>query len=247
MQIKLRKSLQAALFACLLTLTTFPLFAYTPVVYTRVEEMTGWKTCGSCGDIGGAGALASYGMIRGITFPTIDGSSSEFYISGPRYANGYWYLPHAPVNTGLGYLRYEFNLYVPLASANAPQAIEFECQQRINGWVYNFAWQADYAANQWRIFNYVLKRWDYSGIPLQRFAPGTWHHIIAEYHNSLSAHAVYHDALTVDGVRYGVNKTHPAKYTGNWSNQFTNAVQLDLNGSGTAYKIFVDAMQITIN
>jgi len=246
MQNTLRKRLLAAGFTFLLTLATSPAFA-SPVVYTRVEEMTGWKTCGSCGDTSGAGALANYGMIRGITSPATDGSSSQFHISGPRYANGYWYLEHATVNTGLSYLRYEFNLYVPAASANAPQAIEFECQQRINGWIYNFAWQADYAANQWRIFNYVLKRWEYSGIPLHRFAPGTWHHIVAEYHNSLAAHSVYHDALTVDGVRYVVNKIHPAKFVGNWSNQFTNAFQLDLNGSGTAYKVYVDDMMITVN
>ena len=247
MQTTLNKCLLASLFIFFLMIATANSFGLTPIVYTRVEEMTGWRTCGSCGDSGGGGALANYAMIRGLITPSTDGSSSEFRISVPRYSDGYWYLPHAAVNTGLGYLRYEFNLYVPAASANAPQAIEFECQQRINGWIYNFAWQANYAANQWRIFNYVLKRWEYSGLPLRRFAPGAWHHIIAEYHNSLSGHAVYHDALTIDGVRHVIARTHPAKYVGNLSNQFTNAFQLDLNGSGTAYKVYVDAMKITVN
>ena len=246
MQTKLSKGVLATLVISFLMTAAASCFA-SPVVYSRVEEMTGWQTCGSCGDSGGAGALAKYGMIRGITSPSTDGSSSQFHISGPGYSDGYWYLQHAAVNSGLGYLRYEFNLYVPAASANAPQAIEFECQQRINGWIYNFAWQANYAANRWRIFNYGMKRWEDSGLALKRFAPGTWHHIIAEYHNSLSAHTVYHDALTIDGVRHVIAKTHPAKYVGNWSNQFTNAFQLDLNSSGTAYKVYVDAMKITVN
>src|SRR5947209_9113833 len=75
----------------------------SPVVYSRVEEMTSWQTCGSCGDSGGAGALAKYGMIRGITSPSTDGSSSQFHISVPGYSDGYVYLQHASVNIGLVY------------------------------------------------------------------------------------------------------------------------------------------------
>lgn len=141
-------------------------------------------------------------------------------------------------------LTYEFDLYIPTGSENLPQAIEFECQQTLNGWVYNFSWQALYPTNEWRIFDYGLKRWDSTGILLTRFTPGTWHHIVAEYHNDATAHLVIHDGLTVDGVRVPVNITHNAFFSGSPNNTFTNAVQLDSNSTAAPYSIFVDQMTI---
>jgi hypothetical protein len=212
---------------------------------TRIEEQSDWQTCGNCGNSGATGATATYSMARGMSNPSTDGSSSLFSISGPYpYKNGYWYIGHpgAPA-TPLQYLRYEFDLYVPGKYANAPQAIEFECQQQANGYVYNFAWQADYARNEWRIFDYVLKRWDSTGIPLTRFSGDKWHHIVAEYHTSGSS--VIHDALTLDGVRKTVGIRHPGKYVGGTSHYLSNAFQLDLNASATPYEVYVDGMKVS--
>jgi hypothetical protein len=184
-------------------------------------------------------------MTRGISSPSKDGSSTQFSIGGVYpYKNGYWYIGHSDSPTKpLQYLRYEFDLYVPGKYASAPQAIEFECQQQANGYVYNFAWQADYARNEWRIFDYVLKRWDSTGIPLTRFSADKWHHIIAEYHTNGSS--VVHDALTIDGVRHSVGIKHPGKYVGGTSAYLTNAFQLDLNGSATPVKVYVDGMKVS--
>jgi hypothetical protein len=214
-------------------------------VLSRIEEQSEWQTCGNCGNTGATGETATYSMTRGLSSPSLDGSSSLFSIGGPYpYKNGYWYIGHSnSPTTPLQYLRYEFDLYVPGKYANAPQAIEFECQQKANGYVYNFAWQADYARNEWRIFDYVLKRWDSTGIALTRFSTDKWHHIVAEYHTSGSS--VIHDALTVDGVRKTVGAKHPAKYVGGTSHYLTNAFQLDLNKYATPYKIYVDGMKVS--
>lgn len=211
----------------------------------EIQQWTGWQTCGACGNTGGGGAVATYSMIRGIGFPSLSGSSAEFTIGGTYpYADAYWYYRHSALSKAFKTLRYEFDLYVPSGSQNAPQAIEFECQERLNGYVYNFAWQALYAGNQWRVFNYTLKRWESSGIPLTRFTPGTWHHIVAEYHNDPATHTTYHDALTIDGVRYPLSIKHAATPT-TAGNEFTNAFQLDLNSVPTPYKVYVDNMKIT--
>jgi Big-like domain-containing protein len=216
--------------------------------WTRIEEQTGWQTCGNCGNTGHTGPTASYHMTRGIGSPSLDGSSSSFSISGAPFSDGYWFIGQHPApSKGLQYLGYEFDIYVPKGMENSPQAIEFECQQGLNGWVYNFAWQADYASGTWRVFNYVLKRWESTGIKLTRFTPGTWHHVLAEYHNNSATHQVYHDAITIDGVRHVVStaRVHSAKNTGT-GNYFNNAFQLDLNSKGTAFKVFVDRMKVTL-
>jgi hypothetical protein len=214
-------------------------------VLNRVEESP-WLTCGNCGNTGATGATAAYSDTLGIATPSEDGSSTQFTIAATvPFTNGYFYQSHTPVTKQINALTYEFDLYIPAGSETLPQAIEFECQQILNGWVYNFSWQALYPGNQWRIFDYGLKRWDATGIALTRFTPGTWHHIMAEYHNDTVAHTVLHDALTVDGVRMPVNITHNAFFSGAVNNQFTNAVQLDSNSTAAAYGVFIDQMKIT--
>jgi hypothetical protein len=213
-------------------------------VINRVEESP-WLTCGNCGNTGATGATAAYSDTLGIATPSEDGSSTQFSIAATvPYTNGYFYQKHTPVTAQINALTYEFDIYIPAGSETLPQGIEFECQQILNGWVYNFSWQALYPGSQWRIFDYGLKRWDSTGLAFTPFTPGTWHHIIAEYHNDIVAHTVLHDALTVDGVRMPVNITHNAFFSGAVNNQFTNAVQLDSNSTAAPYSVFIDQMKI---
>lgn len=214
-------------------------------VFKEVQQWTGWQTCGACGNTGGDGALADYSMIRGIGYPSLSGSSAEFKVGGSHpYADAYWYYRHAALTNGLKSLRYEFDLYIPAGLENAPQAIEFELQERLSGYIYNFAWQALYPGNEWRVFNFTTKEWENAGIPLHRFSAGKWHHIAAEFHNDPATHITYHDALVIDGVRYLLRIAHHAT-AANLADEFTNGFQLDLNSVPTPYRIYVDNMKIT--
>lgn len=204
-----------------------------------------WLTCGACGNVGGTGAIANYSFTLGVTSPSEDGIATEFAIAASvPFTNGYFYLHHTPVSTQFAFLSYEFDLFIPAGSENSPQAIEFQCQQSLDGWIYNFAWQANYAGGTWRVFNYVAQKWEESGITLQRFLPGTWHHIMAEYHNDAGSHSVFHDALTIDGMRTPVNLRHDAFFA-NDGDKFSNGIQLDSNNVPNSYNIFVDKMKIT--
>jgi len=214
-------------------------------VIDHIEEAP-WLTCGNCGNNGATGPTAAYSDTLGIATPSEDGSATQFTLAATvPFTNGYFYQKHTPINTQIAALTYEFDLYIPTGSESLPQAIEFECQQVLNGWVYNFSWQALYTGNVWRIFDYGLKRWDATGVALTHFTPGTWHHIMAEYHNDANAHTVIHDALTVDGVRTPVNITHNAFFSGAANNGFINAVQLDSNSTAAAYSLYVDKMKVT--
>ncbi len=226
-----------------------PISNPTPVgatVIDNIEDVNKWLTCGACGNGGGTGAIANYSATVGMASPSEDGSATQFSIAASvPYTNGYFYQAENPVHAQIGLLQYEFDLYIPSGSENAPQALEFECQQALNGWIYNFSWQADYASNVWRIFNYGAKVWESANVPLQRFTPGTWHHIVAEYHNDVASHSVFHDALTVDGVRTPVNIRHDAFFSGAANDQFTNAFQLDSNSVPLPYSVFLDRMKVT--
>lgn len=214
-------------------------------VIDNIQEQT-WLTCGACGNTGGTGPVANYSATLGIISPSEDGSSTQFAIAAAvPFTNGYFYQFHNSVSGQFALLTYEFDFFIPAGFENAPQAIEFECQQSLNGWVYNFAWQANYAGGSWRIFNYGAKKWEESGLSLQRFSPGAWHHVMAEYHNDSATHSVFHDALTVDGVRTPVNIRHDALFANDGSDKFSNAIQLDSNNLPSPYSLFVDKMKIT--
>lgn len=213
-------------------------------VISNVQEGN-WLTCGACGNAGGTGSIANYSFTTGISSPSEDGESTEFSIAATvAFTNAYFYQKHNPVSAQLNSLTYQFDLYIPTGMENAPQAIEFQCQQKFDGWIYNFAWQADYPSKEWRIYDYGAKQWQASGLALQEFTPGTWHHIVAEFHNDTMGHGVFHDALTVDGVRTPINIRHDAFFSGG-NDQFTNAFQLDSNLHPDAYNVYVDQMQIT--
>lgn len=213
-------------------------------VISNVQEGN-WRTCGACGDSGGTGPLADFSFTTGISSPSEDGEATQFSIAATvAFSNGFFYQIQTPVTNQFNALTYAFDLYIPTGMENAPQAIEFQCQQILDGWLYNFAWQADYNSNQWRIFNYVTQAWDGTGLALERFTPGTWHHIMGEYHNDTTGHGVFHDALTVDGVRNLINIRHDAVATTR-QNQFANAFQLDSNSVPAPYSVYVDEMTIT--
>lgn len=182
-------------------------------------------------------------MERGIGSPNLDGSSTKFQIGGSHpFKNAYWYIKRYAPSTPLKYLKYEFYVYVPSGYANAPQAIEFECQQKVGGYLYNFAWQANYSSHAWRTYDFAKHEWQSSGIGFGGLTSGTWHHIVAEFHTA-NRQAIF-DALTVDGTRRVVNIHHAAK---SWSSghYLTNAFQLDLNGNATPYHVYVDKMSVT--
>ena len=210
----------------------------------NIQKQQGWQTCGGCGNEGGTGVGPAYDIIQGLGSPSLSGNSADFSITGgPAYSGGYYFIEQPPVANPVSYLRYEFDLYLPSQYATAPQALEFECQQNSNGYTYNYAWQADYGSNTWRVFNYTTKHWESTGVAFQHFTPDTWHHIIAMYH--ASGTQIFHDSITIDGTTYPVNVTHDALLTGNGP-ELTNAFQVDLDGNSSPYQVYVDNMTVTL-
>lgn len=215
------------------------------IVLSNIQNQNGWQTCGGCGNnSGGTGTGPSYGISQGMSSPSLSGSSADFWTNGgPAYSGGYYFIEQPTVPRPVTYLKYEFDIYIPSQWVNTPQALEWECQENANGYTYNFAFQADYGSGHWRVFNYTTKNWEDTGIQMQPFSGGTWHHVISMFH--ASGTQTVHDSITVDGVTKAVNVTHNALYTGNGS-ELTNGFQVDLNQNGAGYQVYVDNMKVTL-
>lgn len=216
------------------------------ITIDNIDDDPAWLTCGGCGDNGGSGPSPTYSISTGIGSPSEDGASAQFAIATTvPLMNGYAWVEHPAIESQINGLVYQFDIYIPNGMQHAPQAIEFECQQQLGGWFYNFAWQADYSEGQWRTFDYGAQQWDATSVPFSPLTPGKWHRILGEFHDDIAHHTITHDALTIDGTRYPVGVAHNAAHTGDPTDKFTNAFQLDTNAAGTPFGVFVDGMKVT--
>ena len=191
------------------------------------------------------------------------------------YDSFYWDLPHtAPSGSVDHYFKYEFDLYIESTYANAPQAIEFESQQTVNTYVYNMAWQVNYNGDSahktcaavpsggvLRVFDYKNQCWQAVNLSITPFVGNRWYHINEETH--IDSHGtVWHDALSVTDKTTGITTRYDPSWfdssTGAWTsvshtppnysgrnNQYSNAVQLDVNKNANPYRVFLDEMRLT--
>ncbi|HEY8074269.1 MAG TPA: hypothetical protein VIF62_09170 [Labilithrix sp.] len=203
----------------------------------NIDDALPWSTCGNCANTGASGATAYTSFVHGSK--SEDGTGVLNAVgegipgaNHPPYGDAYWWKEHGALPSLVRSVDYYLDLYVP---SNAdPQGIEFEVQQTIGDRVYNFAWQDDYAENEWRVFQYGgpgAGRWIASGLSATRFTPNTWHSIHAHYSvdTSTSPDTIRHDYLEIDGHRFTTNAKvvawHSPKPRGS---QLSNAVQLDM-------------------
>ena len=223
-----------------------------------------WTLCGACGNEGGTGNPPIYDFTPG---ETIAGRSNVriFSISGDPFTGGYAFQSNPGLGVTASNTVYEFDMYLP-DSASASEAIEAELQQTHDGLLYNMAWQFRYDGlptdvMELHIFNYFGNQsgtcagdcWEYSGITIPRFTPNTWYHIRA--HFTISGGSVTHDwiELTPEGsstTRYlpTQNNVHQAfDIHPDLDDTFDNALQLDLNSTGTAYSVYFDHVNAGYN
>lgn len=253
----------------------------TPVVLSGLDQVVGnWKECAPAnGCFSSANNTPTPALVAAGT-PDWNGESltAEFRtqnyldVPAPAYDTAFWWLPHAAPQTVAHYFKYQFDLYVESVYANRPQALEFQMQETVNGYVYNMAWQATYAGDGdtkcgaapqdvWRVFDYGRQCWEQVDLPFTRFEGNTWYQFSAEFHVDANG-VVWHDALTVTNSLTGESvRLDPSAYNSElnaWqsisrvpprflgrSNQWSNAVQLDINSEGSVYRIFVDKMSVT--
>ena len=83
------------------------------LVFTQIEQMSGWVSCGTAACAGGSGKSA-YWMAQNQTSPSLDGRSMELYNAGV-WANALWWI-HLGANNDISNFLWDF--YVSLI---APQ------------------------------------------------------------------------------------------------------------------------------
>jgi hypothetical protein len=208
-------------------------------VIPDIQKLTGWQTCVlSC-----AGApAANFSLTQGIASPSLSGSSDRFSLLAGTSSFGavLWFKALGAHNSATHFL-FDLNFYVD--NPGAAQALEFYVTQSTGGARYNFGTQCDLAGGHaWRMWDNIGKKWVASAATCPTPAAKTWNHLVFEFQRQTGGNLMF-TAVTFNGQRSVVNLS--MQHTADSSSGLDVAYQLDANGSGTPYSVWVDKVSVT--
>lgn len=220
------------------------------IVYSQGNEvLPGWTTCSAgpgtnCGGTGGAGTIVDTHFDVNVSAGGRSGVASEHTAAGVDYGTSYWSRSTGTPTTLATSMDYTTDIYIPTSVGSNYQAIEWDTEQHLGGYITNPAWQAERVTGKWRWWNRSIHRWLDSGIPFTGFTPGVWHTVHAHY--SVSNDIVTNDWLEIDGVRHvpTVPTASPRVPLDNGSSMHIG-LQLDQDLHGDAMSIYWDNINLS--
>ncbi len=223
---------------CVILLMLAPAALAGVNTYSRIENMSGWGSCSACA----GGATAIYWMRRGISSPSVDGNSAQFFIGGSKpFGMGLWWRRMA---TSTSASHFRLDLYQYLRAPSASQGIEYAANQIVNNRWYKFSTQCSFAQGRWRVWDSKNGGWVNTGAPCRRPAAYSWTHLVFEYARS-KGKAVFL-AITVNGHKYYLNKAFYPQAKSGSNGDIGIHYQLNGNRAMTDYSSWVDKMALTI-
>ncbi len=208
--------------------------------YQMIHTMSGWQSCGACAGPGGHGPDTPRYMHQFISTPSMTGKASEYWI-GPKvaYSGALWWKQLGG-NAKVSHFIYDLYFYVK--NPGAPQALEFDMNQSANSRKFIFGTQCDIKDHKdWDVWDTANSKWIKTGIACSAPPAYTWNHLVLEFSRSGSQATFV--SVTLNGKKSYINKTFNT--FGVNASELNTAVQLDGNGTHTAYSMWVDKMQVT--
>jgi len=209
---------------------------------TNIDQMSGWESCTTCAGIGGSGPQASFSMWEWQSSPSLDGASARFNLAGSvPYSDALWWKQLTP---SPGSHNFQYDFWVYLTNSSAPQALEFDVNQSVDGKKFIFGTECDFkGSHRWNVWDPYQATWVPTGVGCVPFQAYCWNHFVLEFQRTANDSVLFVDVV-INGRRYYFNRTFQPKYNVNGS-ELNVAVQLDGDSRQTPYSIWVD--KITLN
>lgn len=207
--------------------------------YSDIDQLSGWDSCNSCAGAGGVGPQVSYSLSQWQSSPSMDGQSAQFWLGGGYpYSGALWWKELTPQSSAS---HFTYDLYFYYQNADAPQALEFDANQVVNGGRYIFGTECNLKeTGTWRVWDTTNAHWVNTGVGCSP-SVNNWNHMTWEFQRNSDGSYTFL-AVTLNGQRQSVNQTYWSKSE---SGQELNvAVQLDSNYAGTAYSVWVDKIAL---
>lgn len=225
------------------TVATGPVIPANALVYNQIENMSAWQSCDKCAGPGGNGSIDPHWMAQFQTTPSLDGSSAEFFLGGATpYSSALWWNQLGPQP---GTSHFVYDLYFYLNDPTAPQALEFDVNQSVNGKKYIFGTECDFKGTlkHWRVWDYNL-HWQDTGIACTQVqTANVWHHVIWEFERTSTGHTHFIN-VWMDGVSHAVNRFYNPQPIS--VQELNTAFQMDGNSQMTNYYVWLDKMKLSV-
>lgn len=208
----------------------------------NIQNMGGWVWCTA--KLNGQPCASGEGNAKSSKTdvqqtPSLSGSSSMFWIGGPTpYSNALWWRELGPDAKPT---HFNYDLYFYLEDASAPEALEFDVNQTIDGTRYVFGTECSYRnTGHWQIWNSKGNRWFNTDVPCPPVSSKTWHHLVWQFERvNGQAHFI---GVTLDGKYSAVEKYFDPEKFG--KEGVSVAVQLDGDSRQTPYKLWLDKVSL---
>lgn len=210
--------------------------------FSDIDHMPGWENCDKCAAIGANGPTNPHTITQGISSPSMDGKSAQFWIGGTTpYSDALWWKQLGG-NDGTSHFVYDLYFYVK--DTAAPLSLEFDANQGFGGKRYIMGTQCGLNWDkQWDVWNAATGHWVATGVPCTNVKAYSWNHLTEEFARVNGQ--VQFISITLNGQKSYVNRySNPQPIPAN-VHELNVAVQLDTNAHATPVTMWVDKITLS--
>ena len=252
----------------LLTLTVTPSTATQSAsspgtTFYNLQHQKGWSgyallppSWGICSTCSSSGTQLSWSWTPNITSPSLDGLSTKSYYGGGsvKWGDVLWnnHLVGSFSSQGLPDYshtlvptlhNFTYDVYFWVKDASVSQALEFDINQFTGGLSFIWGHECRIAGgHEWDVYDNVHKKWVPTGVPCNPVS-GAWNHLVISVQRTSNNQLLF-KSITLNGNTATLNH-YEAPGTTSW-NGVTINYQLDGNGAGTPYSVFLDKLNFTM-
>ncbi len=216
-------------------------FAPAQTHYNNIEAMSNWASCTICAGAGGHGHIAVYSMHEHQSSPSLNGNSAQFKIGGhiPYSDALYW----KQLGGNAGAHNFTYDLWFYQTDPAAPQALEFDVNQSVNGLKYVFSTECDTGYGYtWRVWDTKNWRWINTGISCRAQSGYHWHHLVLQFKRASNGDEKY-ISESIDGNLHYFNVTVRPRVQN--AREINVAFQEDGNGRQQSYSVWLNKVSLT--
>ena len=210
----------------------------------------GYAICSSCTP---SGPNVTWSWTPGITNPALDGKAVETTIGGTEaYTDVLWNnhligdfssqgLPDYSRTLNPTLHNFTYDVWFYLSDNSAPQALEFDINQFVNGQSYIWGHECRVAGgNEWDTWNNPGQYWVPSGAGCWPIVG--WNHLVLKVQRTSDGHLLF-ESITLNGTTNTLNRYDSPTPT-TWYGVTVN-YQIDGNKWQTPYSVYLDELNFT--
>lgn len=173
--------------------------------------------------------------------PSLSGKASQFTLGGhTHYSNALWWKSFGANSTPTHFV---YDLYFYMDDPTAPEALEFDINQSMNGVRYTWGTECSYRnTGKWDIWNPKTEAWETTGVPCAVVSAKTWHHLTWQVERVNNQ--VHYISVTLDDNAMPVDKYYDPQL--NYGGSDVNvAFQMDGDYRQDPYSVWLDNVSLS--